>query len=235
VLRRAGEALQRHTDELRDWLVRESGGIPGKAYLELGHAAQNCYEAAALPSRSKGELLPSSVPRLSMVRRVPAGVVGVIAPFNGPLALAMRSVAPALALGNAVCSSRIRAPQCVAGRGRRCRTGRGSARPGHLVHRLDHGRSGGRRAGRSPPQTGDLELGGNSALIVLDDADLEQAISAAAFGSFFHQGQICTTIGRHVVHESLYPEYVQRLAAKADGLPGDRAGRARPADRRSAA
>jgi benzaldehyde dehydrogenase (NAD) len=70
---------------------------------------------------------------------------------------------------------------------------------------------------------------------VLDDADLEQAISAAAFGSFFHQGQICTTIGRHVVHESLYPEYVQRLAAKADGLPGDRAGRARPADRRSAA
>jgi hypothetical protein len=54
---------------------------------------------------------------------------------------------------------------------------------------------------------------------VLDDADLEQAISAAAFGSFFHQGQICMTIGRHVVHESLYPEYVQRLAAKADGLP----------------
>jgi benzaldehyde dehydrogenase (NAD) len=52
VLRRAADLLQRHTDELRSWIVRETGGIPGKAYFELGHAVQNCYEAAALPSRS---------------------------------------------------------------------------------------------------------------------------------------------------------------------------------------
>jgi len=64
-----------------------------------------------------------------------------------------------------------------------------------------------------------LELGGNSALIVLDDADLEQAVGAAAFGSFFHQGQACMAIGRHLVQDSIYPQYVQRLAAKADGLP----------------
>jgi benzaldehyde dehydrogenase (NAD) len=61
-------------------------------------------------------------------------------------------------------------------------------------------------------------LGGNSALIVLADADLDAVISTAAWGSFFHQGQICMTTGRHLVHESLYEEYVERLAAKADLL-----------------
>jgi benzaldehyde dehydrogenase (NAD) len=64
-----------------------------------------------------------------------------------------------------------------------------------------------------------LELGGNSALIVLDDADLDLAVSAGAFGSFLHQGQICMTTGRHLVHSSIADEYVERLSAKADGLP----------------
>ena len=63
-----------------------------------------------------------------------------------------------------------------------------------------------------------LELGGNSALIVLDDADLDAAISAAAFGSFFHQGQVCMTTGRHLVHESIADSYTQRLAAAANRL-----------------
>ncbi len=81
-----------------------------------------------------------------------------------------------------------------------------------------------------------LELGGNSALIVLDDADVDEAVNLAAFGSFFHQGQICMTTGRHLVHERLYDDFVERLAAKAAHLPvGDprrQRGRARPADRR---
>ena len=64
-----------------------------------------------------------------------------------------------------------------------------------------------------------LELGGNSALIVLDDADLDKAASAGAWGSFLHQGQICMTTGRHLVHEAVYDDYVSRLAAKADHLP----------------
>jgi benzaldehyde dehydrogenase (NAD) len=242
VLRRAADLLQRHTDELRNWIVRETGGIPGKAYFELGHAVQNCYEAAALPSRSQGELLPSAVPRLSMVRRVPAGVVGVIAPFNGPLALAMRSVAPALALGNAV----VLKPDprsAVSGGVVLAAAFEQAGLPAGVLHVLPGGAdvgtalvedphvrvisftgstSAGRRVGELAGRhlkRAHLELGGNSALIVLDDADLEQAISAAAFGSFFYQGQICMTIGRHLVHESLYPRYVQGLAAKADGLP----------------
>lgn len=64
-----------------------------------------------------------------------------------------------------------------------------------------------------------LELGGNSALVVLDDADLDLAVSAGAWGSFLHQGQICMTTGRHLVHESLAERYVTELAAKADHLP----------------
>ncbi|RYY43292.1 MAG: aldehyde dehydrogenase family protein, partial [Actinomycetales bacterium] len=63
-----------------------------------------------------------------------------------------------------------------------------------------------------------LELGGNSAYVVLEDADVDAAVNMATWGSFLHQGQICMTIGRHLVHESLYEEYVEKLAAKADSM-----------------
>jgi benzaldehyde dehydrogenase (NAD) len=64
-----------------------------------------------------------------------------------------------------------------------------------------------------------LELGGNSALVVLEDADLDRAASAGAWGSFLHQGQICMTTGRHLVHERVADDYVAKLAAKAEHLP----------------
>ena len=102
VLRRAGALWEEHADEVRDWLVREAGSIPPKADVELHGAANECYEAAALPSHPYGRLLPTAQERLSLSRRLPAGVVAVIAPFNFPLILAIRAVAPALALGNAV-------------------------------------------------------------------------------------------------------------------------------------
>jgi benzaldehyde dehydrogenase (NAD) len=75
---------------------------PARDGFETHVATQEIYEAATLPSRAYGELLPSEQPRLSFAERVPMGVVGVIAPFNFPQILAIRSVAPALALGNAV-------------------------------------------------------------------------------------------------------------------------------------
>jgi benzaldehyde dehydrogenase (NAD) len=241
VLRRAGEALQRNTEELCGWLVRETGGVRGKAYFELNYAVQECYEAAALPSRSQGELLPSEAPRLSMVRRVPAGVVGVIAPFNAPMALAMRSVAPALALGNAV----VLKPDprtAVCGGVALARVFEQAGLPPGVLHVLPGGAdlgaalvqdpnvrvisfTGSTAAGRAVGELAGrhlkrahLELGGNSALIVLDDADLEQAVGAAAWGSFFHQGQACMAVGRHLVHDSIYRQYVEQLAAKAEGL-----------------
>ncbi|UNM12738.1 benzaldehyde dehydrogenase [Streptomyces formicae] len=241
VLRRAGDLFGEHAAELREWLVRESGSIPGKADFELHVAAQECYEAAALASRPTGQVLPSDQPRLSYTRRVPAGVVGVIAPFNFPLILAVRSVAPALALGNAV----LLKPDprtAVCGGLSLAAVLAEAGLPEGLFHVLPGGADAGQAlvaepgvplisftgstaAGRAVGEAAGrhlkrahLELGGNSALVVLADADIETAVAQASWGSFFHQGQICMTTGRHLVHASLYDEYVERLAAKADSL-----------------
>ncbi|MDV7222948.1 benzaldehyde dehydrogenase [Streptomyces prunicolor] len=241
VLRKAGDLFAAHAEELREWLVRESGSIPGKADFELHVAAQECYEAAALASRPAGQVLPSEAPRLSYTRRIPVGVVGVIAPFNAPLILSIRSVAPALALGNgvvlkpdprtAVCGGlSLAAVFAEAGLPEELlQILPGGAEVGaalvadpqvpviSFTGSTAAGRAVGEAAGRHLKRA-HLELGGNSALIVLADADLDAVISTAAWGSFFHQGQICMTTGRHLVHESLYEEYVERLAAKADLL-----------------
>lgn len=241
VLRRAGDLFAAHADELGEWLVRESGSIPGKAAFELHVAAQECYEAAALASRPTGQVLPSEAPRLSFTRRVPAGVVGVVAPFNVPLVLAIRSVAPALALGNAVLLKPDRRT-AVSGGLALAAVFAAAGLPGGLLHVLPGGAetgaavvadprvrvvsfTGSTAAGRTVGELAGrhlkrahLELGGNSALVVLRDADVEAAVAQASWGSFFHQGQICMTAGRHLVHASLYDEYVERLAARAEAL-----------------
>ncbi|MCT9092409.1 aldehyde dehydrogenase family protein [Streptomyces sp. ASQP_92] len=241
ILRRAGDLFGHHGDELREWLIRESGSVAGKADFELHVAAQECYEAAALASRPLGEVLPSEQPRLSYTRRVPVGVTAVIAPFNAPLILSIRSVAPALALGNAV----LLKPDprtAVCGGLALAAVFAEAGLPEGLLHILPGGaetgqalvadpripvisftgstaagRLVGEAAGRQLKRA-HLELGGNSALVVLADADIEGAIAQATWGSFFHQGQICMTTGRHLVHASLYEEYVERLAARADAL-----------------
>ncbi|MGD3108254.1 aldehyde dehydrogenase family protein [Streptomyces sp. YGL11-2] len=241
VLRRAGDLIHRHAAEIGEWIVREAGSIQGKADFEIRTAAEECYEAAALAHRPLGQVLPSGAPRLSYTTRVPAGVVGVIAPFNAPLILATRSVAPALALGNAValkpdprtavCGGQVLAAVFAE-----------AGLPEGLLHVLPGGADTGRAlvedprvrvvsftgstaAGRSVGalaaqhlKRAHLELGGNSAFLVLEDADLDAAMSTAAWASFFHQGQVCMTAGRHLVHASLYDAYVERLAAKADAL-----------------
>ena len=101
-MRRAAELWAKYSDDIQGWLIRESGGTRAKTARELSDAVNECLEASALPSHALGELLPSEKAPLSMSRRVPVGVVGVIAPFNAPVKLAIRSVAPALGLGNAV-------------------------------------------------------------------------------------------------------------------------------------
>ncbi|MDG4838609.1 benzaldehyde dehydrogenase [Micromonospora sp. WMMD967] len=242
VLRRAGHLFEQHAAEIGDWIVRESGGIPPKAGVETDTAAQECYEAAALASHPLGEIIPSAQQRLSLARRLPVGVVGVIAPFNFPLILATRSVAPALALGNAV----VLKPDprtAVCGGVSIARVFEEAGLPDGLLHVLPGGAevgealvadpnvrvvsftgstAAGRKVGEAAARhlkRAHLELGGNSALIVLDDADLDLAVSAGAWGSFLHQGQICMTTGRHLVHESLAERYVEQLAEKADHLP----------------
>ena len=242
ILRRAGDIWKANAEEIEGWSIREGGKIVPAAQFETHVATEEVYEAATLPSRPYGELLPSESPHLSWAERVPVGVVGVISPFNFPQILAIRSVAPALALGNAV----VLKPDprtAVCGGVVLARVFEEAGLPEGLLHVLPGGPDTGEALITHPlirviSFTGStavgrhigalagqhlkrihLELGGNSALIVLDDADLDKAASAGAWGSFLHQGQICMTTGRHLVHEAVYDDYVSRLAAKADHLP----------------
>src|SRR5665213_1343759 len=242
VLRKAGQLFLDNAEELSEWIVRESGGIGPKAQLEIQVAAEECFEAAALASHPTGDILRSEFPRLSFSRRVPAGVVGVIAPFNFPLILSIRSVAPALALGNAV----ILKPDprtAVCGGVVLARVFEEAGVPAGVLSMLPGGAdvgealvtdpkvrviafTGSTAAGRSVGALAGqhlkrvhLELGGNSALIVMDDVDLEKAVSVGAFGSFMHQGQICMTTGRHIVDRKIAADYAALLSEHANHLP----------------
>src|SRR5690606_13628202 len=82
VLRRAGALIEEHAEELQRWMIRETGSVAGMAQFATHVASQECYEAAALASRPLGEILPTEQPRLSLLRRVPVGVVGVISPLD---------------------------------------------------------------------------------------------------------------------------------------------------------
>lgn len=242
VLRRAAELWTRHIDEVHDWLVREAGSTRAKAAVETDMASRICFDAAALPTHPRGQVLSSDQPRWSFARRLPAGVVSVIAPFNFPLILGIRSVAPALALGNAV----LLKPDprtAVCGGLLPARVFEEAGLPPGLLHVLPGdaevgaavvtapevsvvsftgstaaGREVGAAAARGLKRA-HLEVGGNNALVVLPGADVTAAASAGAFGSYLHQGQICMATGRHLVHESLLDDYVDALAARASALP----------------
>jgi benzaldehyde dehydrogenase (NAD) len=242
VLRRAGDVLTAHAEEIKGWLARESGAIPPFGDFQVHTSAAECYEASALPSHPYGELLRTGSPRLSFSRRVPAGVVGVIAPFNVPTILAIRAVAPALALGNAV----ILKPDprtAISGGAMFARVFEEAGLPAGVLQVLPGGAdvgealvvepavriiafTGSTRAGRAVGalagqhlKRAHLELGGNSALIVLGDVDVTAAASVGAWGTFSHSGQICMATSRHLVHESIAEEYTQVLTEKVEKLP----------------
>jgi benzaldehyde dehydrogenase (NAD) len=242
VLRRAGDLFRQHAEEIQRWNVREVGAIPPMAAFAVDVAVQECYEAASLPSRAYGDLIPSSSPRLSMARHRPAGVVAVISPFNVPIILSIRSVAPALALGNSVLLKPDPRTPMVGGvvlarifeeaglPAGVLQVLPGGADVGHALvvapevrvisftGSTQVGRAIGELAGKHLKRA-HLELGGNSALVVLPDADVDKAVGLAAWGSFLNQGQICMTTGRHIVHTAIYDEFVEKLAAKASHLP----------------
>ena len=242
VMRNAARLVEEHAPVLAHWLVREAGSGQGKAAFEASLVAGEFHTGAATAEAPYGQLLRTAQPRLSLARRVPAGVVGVISPFNFPQILASRSVAPALATGNAV----ILKPDprtAVSGGLFLAAILEEAGLPEGLFHVLPGGvevgsalveeprvriisftgsTAAGRKVGEAAGRLlkrAHLELGGNNALIVLDDVDLPAAVSAGAWGSFLHQGQICMTTGRHLVHERIYDEYVERLAATADHIP----------------
>jgi benzaldehyde dehydrogenase (NAD) len=242
VLRRAAEIYEAHRPELGAWTQRETGAVHGKMHHEQNFAVHEIHNAATMPSQPYGSLVPSVQPgRLSMVRRVPVGVVGAITPWNSPSVLGMRVVAPALALGNAVvlkpdpqtpvCGGAMFAAvfreaglpegllQVVVGG---AETGEALVTDPHVdavsfTGSTAAGRRVGELAGRLLKKVS-LELGGNNAFLVLDDADVEAAASAGAYAAFQFQGQVCFAAGRHIVHRSLAPRYIELLAEKARRL-----------------
>jgi benzaldehyde dehydrogenase (NAD) len=242
VLRRAAEIYEAHRPEFGTWTQRETGAVHGKMHHEQNFAAGELNAAATMPFQPYGQLVPSVVPgRLSMLRRVPAGVIGVITPWNSPSVLGMRVVAPALAVGNAVilkpdpqtpvCGGAVFAAifreaglpegllQIVAGGadvGEAIVTDPNVSRVS-FTGSTQAGRRVGTLAGGLLKRVS-LELGGNNAFVVLDDADLDAAASAGAFASFQFQGQVCFATGRHIVHRSVAAAYVDLLKEKADRL-----------------
>ena len=243
LLRRAARVLEENHEEFETWLVREGGATPGKAAFELSRVLGELWEAAALPTQPWGQLLPTAeVGRESIAQRLPLGVVGVISPWNFPQILSVRAVAPALGLGNAV----ILKPDvhtAVSGGVLIARLFEEAGLPAGLLHVLPGdaeagtaltldpnvamisftgstavGREVGAAAGRTLKRVS-LELGGNNALIVLDDADLDIAASSGAWSSFLHQGQVCMTAGRHIVLEAVAAQYLERLSIRAGQPP----------------
>ena len=241
VLRRAAELFLEHREEIADWATREAGLVRGGALGQGPAAAEECFQAAELAGMPYGEVLRSAQPRLSLSRRVPVGVVGVIAPFNAPILLAIRAIAPALALGNAV----VLKPDprtAVVGGVVFARIFEEAGLPSGLLHVLPGGADTGAALVAHPHVpvlafTGStaggraiaveaakrlkrvhLELGGNSALVVLDDVDLDAAVAAGAAGTFRHQGQICMAAGRHLVAAAIVEDYAAALADLAASM-----------------
>ena len=232
------EILDKRQDEIIDWLVKESGSTRIKAMVEFGSARAITVEAATFPSRLKGEIRPSNIPgKENFVYREPIGVVAVISPWNFPLHLTQRSIAPAIALGNAVVLKpasdtpitgglllakifeEAGLPKgllnVVVGAGSEIGDAivthdipsfvsfTGSTAVGKHIGELANG-------GDYIKQVA-LELGGNNPFVVLADADLDNAVKAAVFGKFLHQGQICIAINRIIVEDAIYDEFVERF------------------------
>lgn len=243
LIRSVAKVVEANRGELESWLIREGGAVAGKAAFEVDLVLGELWEAAALPTQPWGHLLPTSeAGRESIAQRLPLGVVGVISPWNFPQILSIRAVAPALALGNAV----ILKPDvhtAVSGGVLMARIFEegglpagllqvlpGDAEPGSALAADPNvamisftgstavGREVGATAGRTLKRVS-LELGGNNALIVLDDADVDVASSAGAWSAFLHQGQVCMTAGRHIVLADVADQYLEKLAARAANLP----------------
>ncbi|MDJ1434371.1 aldehyde dehydrogenase family protein [Halostagnicola sp. A-GB9-2] len=244
VVRTVAQLLETHAEEIREILAVEAGSAPPKLDIEHGGAVTFVHDAASFAFRMSGRHNQSKIPgKENIIQRDPAGVVGVISPWNVPLKLAIRAVAPAIALGNSVV---LKPPTetPISGGLVIARLFEMAGLPDGVINVVPgHGTVAGDRTASHPDSdvvafTGStgagrlvgenavnhfalpaLELGGNNPHVVLEDADLDAAVDAGTFGSFWHQGQVCISINRHLVHESLYDEYAERLANRAAELP----------------
>ncbi|MYV47252.1 aldehyde dehydrogenase family protein [Streptomyces sp. SID2888] len=229
--------------EITEAIIAELGGTRLKAAFELHLAKEFLRESVRLTLRPEGTILPSPVHgKENRLYRVPVGVVGVISPFNFPFLLSLKSVAPALALGNGVVLKPHQDTPVVGG-SLIARLFQDAGLPGGLLNVvitdiaeigdafLEHpvpkviSFTGSDQVGRhvatvcaSLFKRSVLELGGNSALVVLDDADVDYAVDAAVFSRYVHQGQVCMAANRVLVDRSVQKEFTEKFVAKVKSL-----------------
>ncbi|WP_295807703.1 aldehyde dehydrogenase [uncultured Nitratireductor sp.] len=245
ILLSAADTLQSRADDFARSMADEIGATAGWAHFNVGLAAEMLREAASLTTQITGEIIPSNRPgSMAMAVRQPAGVVLSIAPWNAPVILGVRSLATPLACGNTVVmktseicpqTHRLIVEALHAGGVPRGVLNAISNAPEDAaeivetliahpaVRRVNF--TGSTRVGRIIAETAGrhlkpalLELGGKAPFVVLDDADIDAAVAAAAFGAYMNQGQICMSTERIVVDEKIADTFVKALAEKARSL-----------------
>jgi acyl-CoA reductase-like NAD-dependent aldehyde dehydrogenase len=245
LLQKAAALLLERAAEISPIVTAETGGTFGWGMFNCSLAAGMLSEAAAQTTAVTGEVIPSDVPGLTALAvRQPAGVVLGIAPWNAPIILGTRSVATPLACGNTVV---LKASEiCPRTHGEIARVLADAGLPAGVVNLVTHSAeaagdvvdeliahqavrrinfTGSTRVGRLVAENAGrhlkrvlLELGGKAPLIVLADADLDEAVAAAKFGAFMHQGQICMSTERIVADRSVASDVAARLGEKAAAL-----------------
>ena len=226
-------------------MTEETGGTFGWGMFNCQLAAGMLGEAAAQTTAVRGEVIPSDVPGLlAMGVRQPAGVVVGIAPWNAPVILGTRAVASPLAYGNTVVFKA--SEMCPRTHAEIVRALDDAGLPRGVVNLITHDPddasdvvdeliahpavrrinfTGSTRVGRLVAENAArhlkrvlLELGGKAPMVVLADADLEEAAAAAKFGAFMHQGQICMSTERIVVDRSVSDDFTALLGERASAL-----------------
>ncbi|MER6272588.1 aldehyde dehydrogenase family protein [Streptomyces sp. NPDC001797] len=243
VFEKALRLIEEREAEITEAIIAELGGTHLKAAFELHLAKEFLRESIQWALRPEGRILPSPVDgKENRVYRVPVGVVGVISPFNFPFLLSIKSVAPALALGNAVVLKPHQNTPIVGGT-LVAKLFEDAGLPGGLLNVvvtdiaeigdafIEHpvpkviSFTGSDKVGRhvatvcaSLFKRSVLELGGNSAIVVLDDADIDYAVDAAVFSRYVHQGQVCMAANRVLVDRSIADEFTEKFVAKVRTL-----------------
>lgn len=246
LLLKAADLLEAYIREFTLLMADETGATAAWVAFNVSLGAKVIREAAALTTQITGETILSDKPGcLSMTIRQPVGVVLSIVPWNGPIVLAARAVAYPIACGNTVvlkASEISPATHCLVGQ-----LMREAGFPAGVVNVLTNAPAdaekivgaliahpvvrrinftGSTKTGRIIAETAArylkpvlLELGGKAPLIVLDDADLDAAVNAAAFGAFVNQGQVCMSTERIIVDESVASDFVDKFRLKAESIP----------------
>ena len=246
LLLKAADALEAKTPKFIEAVPAETGATGMWAGFNVMLAAGMIREAASLTTQIAGEVIPSDVPgSLAMGIRQPAGVVLGIAPWNAPIILGVRAIATPLACGNTVVLKG--SENCPRTHQLIVEAFQDAGFPPGVVNYItnapaDAGKvveamvahpavrrvnfTGSTRVGRLIALTcarylkpAVLELGGKAPLVILDDAELDDAVNAAAFGAFANSGQICMSTERIIVDQKIADDFVARFAKKAKGLP----------------